>query len=380
MINKNKMKRKIKILMMLALMASCGQKTKEQQIQELKEKLVSKQNAAADIKAEIEKIETELAKLGGKEAIKGTPVEVAQLDLSPFKNYLEVMGKVDAEESVSVSSEIPGTIIKIHVETGSMVSKGQVLAETDNRVMQQTISDLELNLDLINTLYEKQKSLWDQKIGTEVQFLQVKNQKESMEKKIAIMQEQLKMTRIVSPIDGIVDAVDIKVGSAVAPGLPAIRVVNMSKLKIKAEVAEKFASQIKSGKEVRVILPDMNDSLETKISYASKTINPMNRTFTIEINLPGKNDYHPNMFARLKITTYTSATSVISIPVKLIQRDGTNEYVMLKKGDKAEKRIIKTGQSYNGITEIVSGLNPGESIIVNGQVDLQEGEVVYVTK
>ncbi|MFN6039335.1 MAG: efflux RND transporter periplasmic adaptor subunit, partial [Bacteroidota bacterium] len=291
-----------------------------------------------------------------------------------------VMGKVDAEESVSVSSEIPGTVIKINVETGSMVIKGQVLAETDSKVMQQTISDLELSLDLINTLYEKQKSLWDQKIGTEVQFLQVKNQKESMEKKIASMQEQLKMTRIVSPIDGIVDAVDIKVGSAVAPGLPAIRVVNMSKLKIKAEVAEKFAAQIKSGKEVRVILPDMNDSLETKISYASKTINPMNRTFNVEINLPGKKDYHPNMFARLKITTYTSAAPVVSIPVKLIQRDGTNEYVMLKKGDKAEKRIIKIGQSYNGVVEIISGLNAGESIIVNGQVDLQEGEVVYVTK
>ena len=374
------MKRKLGIIMLVALLAACGEKTKEQQIKELREKLTAKQNSAADIKAEIEKIEAELARLGGKEMIKGTPVEVALLSSTPFKNYLEVMGKVDAEESVSVSSEIPGTIVKINVESGTLVTKGQILAETDSKAMQQTISDLQLNLDLINTLYEKQKGLWDQKIGTEVQFLQVKNQKESMEKKIAAMQEQLKMTKIISPIDGVVDAVDVKVGSAVAPGLPAIRVVNMSKLKIKAEVAEKFAPQIKAGHDVRVILPDMNDSIDAKITYASKTINPMNRTFTVEVNLVGNKDYHPNMFARLKITTYTSSEPVISIPVKLIQRDGTNEYVMLKNGDKAEKRIIQTGQTYNGVAEIISGLKSGETIVTNGQVDLQDGEIVYVTK
>ena len=362
------------------MLAACGEKTKDQQIQELKQKLAEKQNAAADIKAEIEQIETTLKKLGGKEIVKGNPVEITVLSSSTFISYLDVMGKVDAEESVSLSSEIPGTIVKINVETGTNVSKGQILAETDSKVMQQTISDLQTNLELINTLYEKQKSLWDQKIGTEVQFLQIKNQKESMEKKIGVLQEQLKMTKIVSPIDGIVDAVDIKVGSVVAPGLPAIRVVNMSKLKVKAEVAEKFASQIKTGRNVRVILPDINDSLDTKITYASKTINPMNRTFTVEVNLTGNKEYHPNMFARLKINSYTSATPAISIPIKLIQRDGTNDYVMIKNGDKAEKRIVTIGQTYNGVAEITSGLKDGDSLISNGHVDLQAGEIVYVTK
>ena len=374
------MKRKIMALLLLATLTACKEKTKEQQMQELKKELASKQNSVADIKAEIEKIEAELAKLGGKESVKGTPVEVTTLTTSVFKNYLEVMGKVDAEESVSLTSEMPGTISKIFIETGMAVSKGQVLAETDNRVLQQTISDMEINLELINTLYQKQKSLWDQKIGTEVQFLQVKNQKESMEKKIETMKEQLKMTKIISPIEGIVDAVDIKVGSAVIPGIQAVRVVNLSKLKVKADVAEKFASQIRTGKEVRVLFPDLNDSLDTKISYASKTINLTNRTYTVEVNLNGGKEYFPNMFARLKITSYTSAEPVVSIPVKLIQRDGVNEYVMIKNGDKAEKRIIKIGQTYNGLAEVLSGLKSGDNLITNGQVDLQEGEVVYLTK
>jgi len=255
-----------------------------------------------------------------------------------------------------------------------------VLAETDSKALQQSISDLQTNMELVNTLYDKQKSLWDQKIGTEVQFLQIKNQKESLEKKLAALKEQLNMTKLISPIDGVVDAVDVKVGGAVAPGFPAIRVINMSKLKVKAEVAEKFSPQIKTGTPVRIIIPDMNDSLDTKVSYAARAINMLNRTFTVEVNLDNSKEYHPNMFARMKLTTYTSPTPVISLPIKYIQRDGTNSYVMLDVNGKAVKRIVKLGQSYNGITEITEGLKDGEVVISNGQVGLMDGDKISVVK
>jgi RND family efflux transporter MFP subunit len=309
--------------------------------------------------------------------LQGQLIEVQPATVGIFKNYLDIMGKVDAEETVTLSSEMPGTVSRIYVSTGDMVNKDQVLAETDNSALMQSINDAELNLELITTLYEKQKSLWDQKIGTEVQFLQIKNQKESMEKKIGALKEQLRMTKIISPIDGTIDAVDIKAGSAVAPGMPAIRVVNMSKLKIKADVAEKFAPLIKKGNEVRVLIPDMNDSIDTQISYAAKTINTLNRTFTVEVKLDGNKDYHPNMFAKLMITTYSSASAVVQLPVKLIQRDGTNSYVMIKNGNKAEKRILKIGQSYNGVTEILDGVKTGDEIISNGFLGLQDGTAIY---
>ncbi|MBC7861960.1 MAG: efflux RND transporter periplasmic adaptor subunit, partial [Bacteroidia bacterium] len=180
----------------------------------------------------------------------------------------------------------------------------------------------------------------------------------------------------VSPINGTVDAVDIKVGQAIMPGLPAIRVVNFKNLKIKAEVAEKFAPLVKTGSEVRVIIPDMNDSIETKVSYSARAINTLNRTFTVEVMLDGSKEYHPNMFARLKVTTYISKTPVISVPVKLIQRDGSNQYVLVVNGKITAKKIVKTGQSYNGSMEILEGLNEGDMIITNGQVGLLEGDKV----
>ncbi len=372
------MKKTIGILALAAVLVSCGEKSKEQQAEQIKSELAAKQNQAADLKAEIEKLQNELDKLSGNSKEKGIPVEVITVTSGSFKNYLDVMGRVDAEETVTLSSEMPGTVTRIYVQSGDLVNKGTVLAETDSKALMQSISDLQTNLDLVNTLYEKQKGLWDQKIGTEVQFLQIKNQKESLEKKMAALQEQVRMTKIISPIDGTVDAVDIKPGSAIAPGMPAIRVVNMNKLKIKAEVAEKFAPQIKTGNEVRVIIPDMNDSVDTKISYSARTINQLNRTFTVEVKLDGKKEYHPNMFARLKITTYVSKEPKISVPMKLIQRDGTNDYVMIKKGDVAEKKIVNIGQTYNGVAEIISGLNEGDQIISNGHIGLPAGEKVYV--
>ena len=374
------MKKNIHILTLTLLLSACGEPTKEQKLEELKSKLNQKQNSLADLKSEIEKIEIEITALNGKETQKGRVVETKPMKAAIFRNYLDIMGKIDAEETVNLSSEMPGTITKIYVRTGDLVSKGQVLAETDNIALTQSINDAELNLELINTLYEKQKSLWDQKIGTEVQFLQIKTQKESMEKKIAALKEQLRMTKIISPIEGTVDAVDVKPGNAIAPGMPAIRIVNMSKLKIKADIAEKFAPSIKKGNDVRVLIPDMNDSMDTKISYAAKTINTLNRTFTVEIDLNGNKDYHPNMFARLMISTYTSTQPVIQIPVKLIQRDGANNYVMVKKQDKAEKRILELGQTYNGITEVIKGINEGDEVITNGFAGLLDGENVYTEK
>ncbi len=202
-----------------------------------------------------------------------------------------------------------------------------------------------------------------------------------MEKKMVTLQEQLRMTKIISPISGTVDAVDIKLGQAVAPGLPAIRVINFSNLKVKADMAESYAGRVKKGDYVKVYFPDTNDSLESKINFSARAINNVSRTFTVEVLLDNKKDYHPNMVTRLKINDYVSPTPVIAVPVKLIQNDiNGDKFVYVAVGDKAEKRVIKMGKEYNGKIEVTQGLKAGELLVVKGYDTINEGDRISSTK
>ena len=304
-------------------------------------------------------------------------VEVTTLSPRTFNHYVDIQGKVDADENISVNAEMPGTVSKINVQLGDAVNAGQVLAELDSRVIQQGIAEVQEGLELATIMYEKQKNLWDQKIGTEVQYLTAKTQKESLEKRMASMQEQLRMTKIVTPISGIVDAVDIKLGQATAPGMPALRVVNMNSLKVKGEVAESYIGKVKAGNSVVVILPDLNDTIVTKISYVAKVISPLNRTFTITINLDKGHEYHPNQIAIVKIIDYTNPSAFV-IPVNAIQHSGEGDFTFICEGNKAHKVRVKTGRTYNGWTEITEGLKQGDRFISRGFQELNENEEVKI--
>ena len=356
----------------LGILSSCGSQDPKSELQSLK-----------DQKAKIESRIAELEKLTALEdTTKGKMVLVSvnSVIADVFKTYIEVQGKVDADENVNLSSEMPGTVTKINVKPGQEVSVGQVLAETDARVIQQSISDLQTNLDLVTQLYEKQKNLWDQKIGTEVQLMQAKTNKESLEKKMSTLQEQLRMTKIISPINGTVDAVDIKLGQAVAPGIPAIRVINFNNLKVKADLSEAYSNRVKKGNQVQVFFPDMQDSLITKVNFTARAINPMSRTFSIEILLDNKKEYHPNMITKLKINDYVSAKPIITLPVKLIQTSGPEKFVFITDGKKAIKKMIKTGREYSGQVEILEGLTIGDQLICEGQEGLNDGDGISIKK
>lgn len=370
-----KMKKLIILAVVSAMIASCSQPDKKAQLEKLKAQ-------HEDITKQIEALEAEIEKASGDSAeAKSSLVELNEIKPEIFTTYIDVQGKVDADENVSLSSEMPGTVVKINVKAGDEVNKGQVLAETDSRAILQGISDLQVNMDLVNQLYEKQKNLWEQKIGTEVQFLQAKTNKESLEKKMATLQEQLRMSKIISPIDGTVDAVDIKVGNAIAPGIPAIRVINFSNLKVKAELAESYASRVKKNDPVKIYFPDMNDSVIGKVNYAARAINPMTRTFTAEVLLDNKKEYHPNMVTRLKINDYVSAQPVVVIPIRVIQNATTGEkYVYVADGTKAVKKNIVTGREYNGMTEVKEGLVAGDKLIVQGFESLNEGDAISFGK
>lgn len=353
------------------ILSSCGgQKTES--VADLKAK-------QAELKIQLSLLAIQIAKLEGDSANKFTLVEAITITPTTFKTYINVQGRVDAEENVSLSSEIPGTITKINVKAGDIVSKGQVLAETDARALQQSISDLQTNAELVEQLYNKQKALWDQKIGTEVQFLQAKTQKESMEKKMATLQEQVRMTKIISPINGTVDAVDIKLGQLTAPGMAAIRVVNFNNMKLKADLSESYAAKVHKGDEVMIKFPDSDDTLSSRINYSSRAINTLNRTFSVDILLNNNKEYHPNQIAIININDYKSVKPVISVALNYIQKDLKGDrFVLVAYNNKAAKRTVKLGKEYNGRVEIIDGFTETDLLITSGYDGLNEGDAIKI--
>lgn len=359
------------ILTITLFLLACGGK-EEQSLTELKA-------TEAELKTQLAEISSKIAKLEGDSAGKFVLIEAKALVPSIFKTYINIQGRVDADENVVVSTEMPGTISKINVKVGDIVSKGQVLAETDTRALQQNISDLQINLELVTQVYEKQKALWEQKVGTELQYLQAKASKESTEKKLEALQEQIRMSKIISPIDGNVDAIDVKLGQLTAPGMPAIRVINFNNLKVKADLAESFVSKVHKGNEVMIKFPDTNDSLISTVNFSARSISAMNRTFAVEVLLEGRKDFHPNQIAILSINDYKSEKPVMVLALKYVQRDLKGQtYVLLADGNKVTKRFIKLAKEYKGFAEVAEGLTEKDLLITEGYEGLNEGDAIKI--
>lgn len=353
-------------LAVILVIAACGKpKDKKAELAELK-----KQRTELDKK--IESLEKEV---GAKTVQAVTDVSALEIVPATFKNYLEVQGRVDAEQNVQVNPEAPGVITGIYVTAGQRVSRGQVLAQLDDKVLRQSISQLQTQLELANSLYRRQKNLWDQKIGTEVQFLTAKSQKEGLERQMGVLRSQQSMYKIKSPISGTIDKMELKLGQAAQPGMPGITVVNTNNLRVKANVAESYAGRVNQGDEVEVILPDVPDSLKTRVTFASRVIDPVSRSFNVEVKLPERGVYRPNMLAILRIVDY-KASNAITIPVNSIQKSETSDYVYIVENGKAKRANIRTGKVSDGKAEILVGLKAGDKVIVNGAQDLNEGDLV----
>ncbi len=362
------------LILLTIFMVSCAGTDPKAELEQLKSERTALDAKIAALEGELAKTDTTAS------ALRATEVAVSTIQPRIFKTYIEVQAHVDADQNVFLSSGMPGTVTRINVKVGDKVAQGQVLAETDSRMIQQQISDLQTNYELVKQVYEKQDELWKQKIGTELQYLQAKSNKESLEKKMATLEEQLRMSKIVSPIDGTVDGVNIKIGQTVAPGMNAITVVNFSNLKVKADVAESYSSRIKTGDEVLIYFPDKNDSIVSKINYASRTINLLNRTFAVEAMLNTSEELHPNMVAKMKINDYSSPKPCVVLPVKFIQKSSTGNYVLVAEKGKAVKRTVTIGREYSGHAELLSGLNEGDQLIVKGYDLVIDGDNITVQK
>jgi membrane fusion protein, multidrug efflux system len=374
------MKKQHIFIITLLLMAGCTphQDSKGGKVDADKAKLAELKKQDGDLRDKIQTLEDSIKAEGGNE-IKTVKVGLKDVVLQPFKHYVEVQASVYGQDNINVNAQTPGVIKDIYVVEGDKVSKGQVLACIDDAVIQQSIQEMQTNLDLAKTLYEKQKGLWDQKIGTEVQYLSAKSNYESMQKRLAGMQQQDDMTKIKSPIDGTVDAVNIKVGEAVGPGLPTIQVVNNEQLKVRGYVTEAYISDIHLGDSLLISFPDLQKEIKSVASYVSSAIDVVNRTFTVDVKLPQDANYHPNMIAMLKIMDYSNPSAVV-IPINLVQNDPTGSFVFIAVNENgttvARKTMVEVGKIYGGDAEITQGLKAGDKIISVGYDDLNNGDAI----
>jgi membrane fusion protein (multidrug efflux system) len=368
------------LILIAAMAASCGN-SDNSPLSKKKEELVKLKEERKSLNSKISKLEEEIAKLDTNSAAqsKSKLVAVTPLQTETFTNYIEIMGKIDADQNTTVSAEMPGTLQRIYVHPGQSVTVGQTLGELDNTVSQVAINELKQQIEFAKTLYEKQKNLWDQKIGSEIQLLTAKNNYESLQKRLATTNQQIGMARIKSPISGIVDEVYAKVGQSIAPGVPCFRVVNFNKLKLKANVAESYAGKIKEGNRVVLYFPDLKTESSGIVSYTSKVIDPINRAFNIEIPLISNGNYKPNMTAQIKIVDYTNDKAIL-VPVNTIRTFGDESFVMVavERNDKkyASRRKVVTAITYGGKTEIISGLVVGDNLITVGYQELEDGDEI----
>jgi RND family efflux transporter MFP subunit len=373
----------ISLIAVGAMLGACGdgagnKSDKQAQLEKLKKELNGLETKTIKLKEEILILENELGK--GDGANNSKMVEIETVKPSNFSSYIVLEGVADADQSTVAMAKVPGTVTAVLVQPGASVRAGQILAKIDNSAINQGRAELENRLVFANTVFDKQKRLWESGIGTEIQYLTAKNQKEALEKSLATLDAQIDMYNIKSPIAGTIESVDLRIGQTAAPGIPAFRVVNMSNIKVTTEVAETYSKKIKTGDNVLIQFPSIQKTVESRVSFASKFIDPMNRTFKIEVRLGAIENLKPNMVAKIKITDYQSKNA-ISVPTNAIQRTENGEFVMVaelndKKDFVAKKLQIVSGKSSDGRTEILSGLKESDNIIVVGFQELNEGQIV----
>jgi membrane fusion protein, multidrug efflux system len=366
----------IAVITVLLVISSCST-DKKGELNKLKQ-----QQSALDEK--IKALETELNS-DPKELMNSKDfkfVGLTDVKTSQFDHYIRVQGKLDGDQNVGVFAEVPGTVSSKFADVGHRVAKGQVLAQIDDQQYRSQLEGLETQYKFAADMFEKQKRLWDQKIGSEVQYLQSKTTKESLEMQIASLRQQIEKFKIKSPIDGTIEECNIKVGGVVSPDprLAAYRVVEFKNLKVTAEVSEAYSSRVQKGDKLIVLFPDLNKQVEAEVSFVSKYINPVNRTFMIETKVTSNSpDLKANMIAILQINDYHSDNSIL-VPMNVIQTDNSGSYVYVTRTkDKyhaAYKQPVTIGNSYNGIAEILHGLEDGDKVISAGFQELVDGEYV----
>lgn len=318
---------------------------------------------------------------------KETLITTFQAKDTVFKHYLELQAAVQTKENIVVNAEFGGILMQIYVKEGQRVSKGQALGKIDDGGLTQQLAQLEIQAVLAKTTFDRQKNLWNQKIGSEIQYLQAKSNYEAQNKAVLQLKRQMAKTIVKAPFSGIVDEIITEKGTVVGLGSPVLRVINLRNMYLEAEVPEKYIGAVKRGTEVIVDFPMLNEKITTTISLVNNNINPGNRSFKVQIQVPNKSGLiKPNLSAKININDYSNL-KVITVPLSIISENADGEqyiYIAEQTGKNsqaiAKKVIVKTGKSQGDLIEILEGLNDGDSIIKEGARSIKDGQKVSIIK
>lgn len=368
------------LLATVFIAAGCGSpdsnlEEKRQELAKLRDEQKNIETRIAELEAEIQAIAPDTGKPQRQVA-----VQVAEVIPQTFEHYITVQGRVTSDRLAQVSPKIGGVITRIHVREGDRVSAGQVLAEMDNSVAVTQLQSLETQYEFAKTVYEKQKRVWEQQAGSEIEYLRAKNTMESLERQIATAREQVDMSKIRAPFAGVVDNVVPNVGESVMPGAEAFRIVNLSNLRVEANVSESYMGDIQRGDQARIVFPDMGQELTAKVGTVAQAIDTRDRTFAVNIPLPASANFvRPNMISVVRINDVTRE-NVLVVPLNAVQNVEGKMYLYVAEqtqdGYIARRREVETGLVYEGKAEVTSGLSAGDRVVVMGMTDLEEGDSI----
>ncbi len=352
------------------------------EVAQKKKELATAKQQMLELQARIAKLEQELQAMGALENHQNlTKVSVYEVREKPFTHYVDVRGTVRSRNNVVLSAESPAVVQEIPVVEGQEVKKGDILVVQDGEILRKNIEELKSSLALARTIYERQKKLWEQNIGTEVQYLEAKNRMETLQLKLATTQTQLAKTRIKAPFNGIVDEIMVRVGEIAQPGMPVIRLVSMANMYISAEVSESFVGKFRKGQPVEVYFPSIDYKVKSTIAAIGQVINPENRTFQLEIRLPVDRRLKPNMIAVVTLADYHNPRALV-VPSRIIQTDRLGQFlfrIVEEEGaTKVKRTAIETGVTAGNETEITKGLLPGDKVVLDGGIGLADGMMVEV--
>jgi RND family efflux transporter MFP subunit len=369
--------KKVVLIATSLLLIACGEKSTDDLIKD--KNITELKNRKATIQAELEKIDAALLK-GNKAPESEALVSVLTIKDTVFNHYLEIQGNVNTKENILIQPEFSGTLTALNVKAGQRVSKGQILGKVDDAGMSQQLASIENQYALAKTTFERQKNLWDKKIGSEIQFLQAQAQMISAQKSVAQMRAQVAKTVIRAPFSGTIDEVFVERGQVVAPSPQGLmRIVNLSNMYVSTTVPETYIGKLKVGTVVDVFLTSLGKTYKGKVRQVANFINPSNRSFGIEVSVPNPDNLlRPNQVAKLKIIDYTVNNAII-VPTNVVQEDGEhNKFVFIatnvtgKKGV-AKKVLVKVGKSSDNVTEILSGLTENDVIVTEGANTIADG-------
>lgn len=386
----------ILVLAASVTLASCGGSTAGNgAATEQKAKLAELKKQKEGIETEISKLEAEIAKLDPASVKPDNAKLVIVTPVSPetFTHYIDLQGKIESENISFVTPRNGGGQVKaIYIKRGDAVKKGQLILNLDDALQRQNViaaeqglETLKTQLSFAKTIYQKQKNLWDQNIGTEVQLITAKNnvetlenQLKSAEEQVKLSKEQLQFTSVYSDVSGVAEDVNVRVGELFA-GAGQIKIVNTSNLKVTTEVPENYLNRVNNGTKIKVTLPDIQKTIDATISVSGKLINPINRSFFVEARMPNDKDFRPNQIALVQIQDY-AVNNAITVPLNTLQSDEKGKYVMVavKENGKliARKKTVISGEFYGDRLEIKSGIQAGDMVITEGYQSLYEGQVI----